>query len=423
VRRDVTGSVCRGVNASEPKGHTTARESDDDGMSSIPENQTKPRICFVAHYAYGAMAGGDGGHIGGVERQMSLMARRFARRGYPVSLVTWDEGQDDGVIIDGVQIFKMCRLQAGWPGLRFFWPRWTSLASALKRADADVYYHNCGEYITGQVALWCRKHHRRFVYSVASDPDCDPKLPVMRTFRERALYRYGLTHADVVIVQTNKQQEMLQTHFKKESVIIPMPCAGPSDQEYQQIEAERTRSNRVLWIGRLCEVKRLDRFLDLAEACPSYEFDVVGPEDGSELTRRHCVRAEGMANVTLHGPASLDRVSRFYRNASVLCCTSDYEGFPNTFLEAWSHGVPVVSTVDPDGLIVRKGLGAVGSDVSGLADGLGQMLDSPDRWREASQSAREYYVENHAVEHVMDQFASVFGEATGMGPDTAGDSL
>ena len=420
----VTGSPSNVVNASELKGHSTARSSDDDCMNSVPENQTKPRICFVAHYAYGAMAGGDSGHIGGVERQVSLMAGRFAQRGYRVSLVTWDDGQDDGVTIDGVQIFKMCRWKAGVPGLRFFWPRWTSLASALKRADADLYYHNCGEYITGQVALWCRKHHRQFVYSVASDPDCDPKLPVMRTLRERALYRYGLTHADIVIVQTNRQQEMLRTHFKKESVIIPMPCAGPSDQEYRQIEADRTASKRVLWIGRLCEVKRLDRLLDLAEACPSYEFDVVGPEDGSELTRRHRARAEGIANVTLHGPAAPDKVSKFYRIASVLCCTSDYEGFPNTFLEAWSHGVPVVSTVDPDGLIARKGLGAIGANVSELAAGLHQMLGSPDHWREASAFARQYYAQNHAVEHVMDRFASAFGKATGIGPGSVvgGDS-
>ena len=26
-----------------------------------------------------------------------------------------------------------------------------------RRADADVYYHNCAEYVTGQVALWSRR--------------------------------------------------------------------------------------------------------------------------------------------------------------------------------------------------------------------------------------------------------------------------
>ncbi len=406
------------VNASEPHDIPTTSSSDKNDMTSLQDNQVKPRICFVAHFAYGAMAGGDSGHIGGVERQTSLMARTFAQRGYPVSLVTWDEGQEDGITIDGVQIFKMCRWKAGIPGMRFFWPRWGSLISALKRADADLYYHNCGEYVTGQIALWCRKHHRQFVYSVASDPDCDPKLPVMRKFRERVLYRYGLTHADVVIVQTKKQQEMLQTHFKKDSVIIPMPCPGPSDEEYSRLDTERTDSNRILWIGRLCEVKRLDRLLDLAEACPNLEFDVVGPFHDSEHTRRNCDRAKNISNVTLHGPASRDRVSLFYKNARVLCCTSDYEGFPNTFLEAWSHGLPIVSTVDPDHLIARKGLGAVGTEVSELADGLKKLLNSPDHWRKTSESARQYYVQNHAVEHVMNQFDSVFCTTTGKGSNS-----
>lgn len=32
------------------------------------------RICLVAHNAYGALAGGNGGHLEDVERELSLMA-------------------------------------------------------------------------------------------------------------------------------------------------------------------------------------------------------------------------------------------------------------------------------------------------------------------------------------------------------------
>ena len=372
----------------------------------------KPSICIVAHFAYGALSG-QKGHIGGVEWQTSLTARWLAKQGYQVSILTWDEGQGGKTEIDGVRVFKMCRQDAGAPGLRFFWPRWSSLNAAMKRADADVYYQNCGEYVTGQVALWCQSHGK-FVYSVASDPDCDRRLPEMHKLRERVLYRYGLKHADAVIVQTRRQQEMLRSGFGLDSMVIPMPCPGPSDQEYDRCEQARNGSHRVLWIGRVCEVKRPDRLLDLAEACPDLHIDFVGPVGDTEYAESICRRARSLDNVTVHGPAARERVADFYRQAKVLCCTSDFEGFPNTFLEAWSWGVPTVSTVDPDNLIVEKGLGAVGKTVPELAAGVRAILEAPDQWQAASRAVRQYYAENHALDVAMGRFAQVFHEVAGV---------
>jgi len=370
----------------------------------------RPSLCFVAHFAYGALAGGNGGHIGGVERQTSLMAKWLAARGHRVSLVTWDEGQKDGESIDGVQVFKLCRRNAGLPGLRFFRPRWSSLNAAMKRADADVYYHNCGEYVTGQVAMWCRRHGRKFVYSVASDPDCDVRLPEMHSLRERLLYRHGLNRADRVIVQTCKQQEMLREGFHRESVVIPMPCPGPSDAEYADCVRNRNDSQRVLWIGRVCEQKRPDRLLDLAEAHSDLSFDFVGPFADTQYARQVRQRATRLANVTIHGPATRERVSEFYRRARVMCCTSDFEGFPNTFLEAWSWGLPIVSTFDPDDLILRKGLGYVGTNIAELATGIRTLLSSKERWNAFSLAARRHYGGNHTMDKVMTQFERVFCE-------------
>ena len=374
----------------------------------MSEEDQKFSICFVANFAYGAMAGGSFGRIGGVERQTSLMARWFASRGYPVSMLTWDEGQADGVEIDGVRVFKMCRRDAGLRGLRFFWPRWTRLNAAMRRADADIYYQNCGEYVTGQVAIWCRRNGRKFVYSVASDPDCDPSLPKMHSSRERVLYRYGLKHADNVIVQTRRQQGILQEGFGRDSVVIPMPCPGPSEDNYQSGPALPTDSHRILWIGRICEGKCPDRLLEIAAQCPDLIFDLVGPVGGSAYSRSVVERAGSIPNLTVHGPVPRDRVSPFYKNATVMCCTSDFEGFPNTFLEAWSHGLPIVSTFDPDNLIASHGLGVLAEDVPGLAKGIRELVGWPERWRQASRNARQYYLQNHTAEAVMPQFEKVF---------------
>ena len=148
-------------------------------------SRARPALCIIAHDAYGALAGGQCGYVGGVEWQTTLTARWFAARGYRVSLVTWDEGQPAGEEIDGVRVLPVCRRDAGLRGLRFVHPRWGNLCRALRAAQADVYYHNSAEEVTGQVAWWCRRHGASFVYAVASNPDCDARLPQMPAFHER----------------------------------------------------------------------------------------------------------------------------------------------------------------------------------------------------------------------------------------------
>ena len=367
----------------------------------------KVNLCLVAHLAYGALAGGSAGHIGGVERQTTLMARWLAARGHRVSLVTWDEGQPDGVEIGGVRVFKVCRRDDGLPGLRFLHPRWTSLRRALARAAADVYYHNCGEYVTGQVALWARSRGRRFVYSVASDPECDPRLPQMHTLRERLLFRYGLTHADLVIVQTETQQRMLREGLTIDSLVLPMPSLA-SPEAFVAPPPPRRGSASVLWVGRLSPEKRPDRFLDLAAACPDLHFDLVGPGNGGDYAQAIIGRAQTLPNVTVHGAIARERVGEFYRRAACLCSTSEFEGFPNTFLEAWAQGVPIVSTVDPDGLIARRGLGRAVKHAEDLRGALRDLLADPEAWTATSLRARGYYQENHSVEAAMPRFERAF---------------
>jgi glycosyltransferase involved in cell wall biosynthesis len=366
----------------------------------------KPALCFVAHAAYGALKGGCNGHIGGAERQQAMIAKWLAKGGWRVSMVTWDEGQPQDEVVDGVRVIKMCRQDAGIKGVRFLHPKWTSLVHALRAADADVYYQNCGGYETGQVALWCRNNGRRFVYSVASDPDCDPRLPAMRSLRDRILYRYGVRHADCVIVQTLRQQETLRRGFGVSARVVPMPCAVPSDGTDFPRVGSAAQEARVLWVGRVCEVKRPDILLEVARACPGVPFDLVGPSSDAEYCRGIMERASQVPNITAHGRVPC--VWDYYAQAASLLCTSDYEGFPNTFLEAWSQGLPVVSTFDPDDLIARRELGLVAGDVTGLAAAIRRLLTSPDLYRRLSHNARQYYLQNHTVEIAMPRFEQVF---------------
>jgi glycosyltransferase involved in cell wall biosynthesis len=366
----------------------------------------KPSLCIVSHNAYGAISGGRSGFIGGIEWQTSLTAKWFARQGYNVSLLTWDEGGPPEETIEGVRVIKTCRQKAGLKGLRFFHPKWTSLARAMRQANADLYYQNGSECTTGQVALWCQRHRKPFVFSLASDADCDPALPELSQ-HERMLYRLGLRKADRRVAQTATQANRLREEFAVDSVVIPMPCPEPPAENAQP---PSPTGRRVLWVGRICQVKRPDRLVDLAVLCPELAFDLVGPfleEDSSNAVR---ARADGVPNLTLHGGIPRERVHGFYDRACLLCCTSEYEGFPNTFLEAWSHGLPVVSTFDPDGVIAKHNLGIVAGNIREMQAPIRSLLDSPARYQEISNNARRYFVENHKADSVLPRFESLFLE-------------
>ena len=65
-----------------------------------------------------------------------------------------------------------------------------------------------------------------------------------------------------------------------------------------------------------------------------------------------------LSNVKYCGQVTPDKDLQVIANAAILLSTSDQEGFPNTFLEAWSAGTPVVSLkIDPDRIIEQMGLG------------------------------------------------------------------
>jgi glycosyltransferase involved in cell wall biosynthesis len=384
--------------------YSSAQPDSEQVGDAADAPQRRVSVCIVSHNAYGAIHGGDSGFIGGVEWQTSLLARWLSERGYGVSLLTWDEGGPIDEYVHGVRVLRICRQEAGLPGLRFFHPKWTGLIAAMRRANADVYYQNCGENVTGQIALWCRRHGRTFVFSAANDIDCDARLPVLPLWRDRWLYRYGLGAADRVIVQTERQQSMMLRNFGIRSTVIPMPCPRPLKSVNT---AEKPLSRRVLWVGRVCGQKRPDRLIQLAEQLPDLRFDLVGPHFDDKTANAALMRAKAVPNVYVHGRIPPNRMSEFYSSALCLVSTSDYEGFPNTFLEAWSHGLPIVSLFDPDSIIAREELGVAACNMEDLVAGIRQLLDDEEFRAQIAKNTLAYHNRNHVLEHVMPLFERV----------------
>ncbi|HEV7714221.1 MAG TPA: glycosyltransferase family 4 protein [Steroidobacteraceae bacterium] len=348
----------------------------------------EPSICFVGLANLSVLAR-EYGHVGvgGAEVQQTLLAKALARRGYEVSMVVADYGQPDGASWDGVTTWRAYNLAAGLPLVRFIHPRWTAVWSALKRADADVYYVSGAGMLLGLVTMFARQYGRKVIFRVASTSDCDPVTLRVKFWRDKRLYAYGLKRADVVLAQTGEQQRKLFECYGRDSRI-----AASLAEDGGRCPPFDERDIDVLWVGSFRPLKRPQLLLDLARKLPELRFVMAGGPypDHADLFEDIGRQAAGLANVEFRGAIPYHEVHNLYERARLLVGTSEIEGFPNTYLQAWTHGAPVVAYLDPENLIAQKGLGRVVTTPDEMASAVNAVLAAESEWSDASARSRTY---------------------------------
>lgn len=335
--------------------------------------------------------------------QHTLLAKALARRGFEVSMVTADQGQPDGAIWDDVRTFKAFDRNAGLPLLRFIHPRWTGLWSALGRADADVYYTSCAGGIVGQIAMFCTRRRRRFIFRVASDSDCAPETLLIQScyWRDARLYEYGLRRASGVLAQSVRQQQMLERNFGVRSSLAGMlvePAVARPQLAARDVDA--------LWVSNIRKVKRPDVLLEVADRLPGVRFHMVGGTVPGHLPYFESLRAQASSrsNVKFHGAVPYRDVGALYARARVFVNTSDVEGFPNTYLQAWMSGTPVVAFFDPDDVIAREGLGAVVRDRQEMTDAIRLLVQDEGAWQAASARCIAFIEREFGEEKILESY-------------------
>jgi glycosyltransferase involved in cell wall biosynthesis len=345
------------------------------------------RICIVGLDSYGMLSGeGNPKYIGGESIQHVLLARAWRDLGHDVSMIVHDEGQGARRQHDGITAIAAHTRQGGLPGLRFFYPRATRLVSAMIAADADIYYQSPAGAYTGITAWFCNATDRRFIFRVASDSDCEKEHGRIQFWRDRKLYNYGLRRADLVAAQTEFQSQMLRENHGVESGVLNMMVETPRG------SAPVAKDIDVLWVSNLRALKRPELALELARQLPNVKFSLAGgPMPGGE-TYYEDVRAAAarLPNVTMHGAVRYADSGSLFDRAKIFLNTSSIEGFPNTFLQAWIRGVPVVSFFDPDSLVQRMQLGHVPNSVDEMREAIRSLLEDDADRELTGRRAREF---------------------------------
>jgi glycosyltransferase involved in cell wall biosynthesis len=352
------------------------------------------RICIVGLDSYGMLSGEENPkYIGGEAIQHVLLARAWRDLGHDVSMIVHDEGQGARREHDGITAIAAHSRQGGFPGLRFFHPRATRLLSALIAADADTYYQSPAGAYTGITGWFCRASGRRFIFRIASDSDCEKEHGRIRFWRDRKLYNYGLRCADVVAAQTEFQARTLRENHGLESTVVNMMVELPAR------SAEAEKDIDVLWVSNLRALKRPELALELARQLPGVRFTLAGgPMPGGETYFEDVMAAAArLPNVTMLGAVRYADTGALFDRAKIFLNTSSIEGFPNTFLQAWIRGVPVVTFFDPDSLVRRMSLGRAASSVDEMRESIRGLLQHDAERQAVGLRAREFAAREYST--------------------------
>ena len=357
---------------------------------------------------------------GGAERVMATLANAWAKRGWAVTLLTFDDGRRPPFYpLDPAIVQRPLDLEGVSPtpihGLVNNLRRWRTVRRAVvaSRPDAVVSFMDQTNVL---VLLATRGLRLPVVVAEHNDPAQQPVGPVWERLR-LALYPRAAT----VVMLSATAAAFFPSAIRRRVRVVPNPVV--LDQDPGGAEAETNSDaegggQTLVAVGRLSEQKGFDLLLDafsvIAPKHQGWRLDIWGEGPlRPDLERQRDALGLG-ERVGL--PGTSDRLHRRLAEADLFVLSSRYEGFPMALCEAMASGLPVIAYDCPSGPreIVRPGIDGVlvpATDVPALAAALDRLMGDPAERRRLAQRAPEV-MDRFGLETVLGMWDDVLREAT-----------
>jgi glycosyltransferase involved in cell wall biosynthesis len=373
-------------------------EKEQDASSQMCSTDRKT-VCFVAPKAY-PLFNPDAKNVknpfGGAEVDLYLLAVELAKdRDFDVSFITADYGQGQIEAIRNVRVIKSLDFdQNPLAGAIKVW-------RAMRAADAQIYFHEAASIGTFLVALFSKLHGRVFIYRTAKQAECDGTYVKQHYFEGKA-FLWSLRNSTQLVVQNKTDKEQIELTAPLSPTVIQNAHYLPRLTEGQR--------NIILWVGRSAPIKRPTMFLDLAEQAPDEKFVMVCPRAMDDPDYDQLLsRARTITNLEFIQQVPFHQISDFFQRAKVFVCTSEAEGFPNTYIEACKYGTPILTRrVNPDDFLSKYDCGVCANgNWDQFVSALKLMLE-PDMTERYGRNARAYAEQNHNIETIIQEYKDMF---------------
>ena len=279
---------------------------------------------------------------------------------------------------------------------------WYRFVSSVR---PDWLYWRGSSHLFGPLVQIAHRIGARTIFAAAFDTDVLPRVALTARQRWWPLYAWGLSRTERLFVQHGGQLDELSSRWKPKAQVV-----RSITQTQLMIQSHMSRVPYVAWVGMLRQPKRPDLLIEIAKQSPTIKYIVCGGaathRSQPGYSQRLIDEIRRLSNIDYRGQVAPEEAQAVISGAAALLCTSDQEGFPNTFLQAWSSGTPVVSLrVDPDELVRRHGLGTVTGTVEATVERLQGLLASSDERDCIAARACEYIAGHHSEAVVVKTFA------------------
>jgi glycosyltransferase involved in cell wall biosynthesis len=165
------------------------------------------------------------------------------------------------------------------------------------------------------------------------------------------------------------------------------------------------------FIGRVTQIKRPDRFLDVVSEIKkrhiNLDFFIAGDGDLLKWCRERII-AENLPVKILGWQSDIEKV---LSAADIVVLTSDNEGTPLSLIQAGMAELPVVTTnVGSVPEVVLDGVTGViaGLDVQEIANALEKLVNNKGLRSQLGSAAREFTLANFGVERLVDNHVTLY---------------